>query len=124
MVGLAIGVVVFPRTTTITTTQATTTTQIITYQATLSSTGRGSGAGGYPVVTLTAIIVDVYHLAGECTTSAGTPMVTHTEFPGDQTTTVVTIYNGTLQQQYMATVTTDCASQSASFTTQPFTGPC
>jgi len=124
VIGLAFGSFVFPRTTTLTTTQVTTKAQIITYQVTLSSKGSATTAGEYPVVTLTAVVVDVYYFTAECTTVSGTPAVTYINGPGGQLTTVVTVYNGTLPQKYFATVTTNYASLSASFTTQPFTGSC
>ena len=124
IIGTAIGTIAFPRTNTTTLTQTTTTTQIITFQVTKSYTGNGSGAQTLTTVTLTAIIVDVYYLSGGCTTVNGTAYVTYTQFPGNQLTTVVTIHNGTLPQEYVATVTTDYQSNSASFTTQPFSGAC
>ena len=124
LVGVAFGVFLFPRTTTLTTTQVSTATQTITYQVTLSSTVSAKTAASYPVVTFTAVIVDVYFFSPECTTISGTPIVTYTNGPGGQTTTVVTISNSSLPQQYIATVTTDHATFSASFTTLPFTGTC
>jgi hypothetical protein len=124
MIGLAFGILVFPRTITLTSTQTTTTTKIITYQVTLSYRGIVSTTGEYPLVTLTAIIVDVYYYEPECTTISGTPIVTYTNGPGGQLTKVVTVYNATLPQQYLATVTTDYTSFSASETTFPYTGPC
>ena len=124
VIGLAFGTVIFPRTTIMTTTQQVTTTQVITYQVTLTSIGSTSTYLQYQVVTLTAVVVDVYLFKGECTTIFGTPTVTYTNGPGGQLTTVVTVHNSTLAQQYVATVTTDYTILSVSFTTEPFTGSC
>ena len=98
LIGLALGSIVFPRTT---------------------------GSGQYPVVTVKAQPYQIYPVFAECTTVSGTAMVTYiTGFAGP-TGEVTTIYpqGQTLPSEYIVTVTT-AESLSPIFQTQGTASSC
>ena len=114
IIGLAAGAILFPRTSTLTTTQET--TKIAT------TTVFSSASLPYTVVTFTVVGLQTYVVVVGCTTVLNGTTTTLTEQFGGPTS-VTTVYPSSLPPVFIVTLVTS-EGESAYLTTQYTTGSC
>jgi len=113
--GLAFGTVLFPRTSTLTSTLTSTRTITLSTIRTTTLT-LISNNQSYPVVTVTQMTVLVIPVVATCTTISGTRSIVFTYASLGQTTSMTTIYPPDLPTQYLVTVVTNSTVTAANQT--------
>jgi hypothetical protein len=117
IIGVALGSVAFPRTSTLTSTEVTALYTTQTTTLTIISNNLT-----YPIVTATRITILVIPVMATCTTISGTMSVVYTYGIG-QMTTETTVYPPNLPQEYWVTVVTAStfSASNQTFVQQPDT---